>query len=47
MRALVDGYSDVMVGIIDQEIQFTPMRNVWSRKKDIDYDLLQLAQLLN
>ncbi len=47
VRALVDGYTDVMVGIVDQEIKFTPMRNVWSRKKDIDYDLLQLAKLLS
>ncbi len=47
VRALVDGYTDVMVGVLDQEIKYTPMRNVWSRKKDIDYDLLQLAQLLS
>lgn len=47
VRALVDGYTDVMVGILDQEIKYTPMSKVWSRKKDIDYDLLQLAQLLS
>ncbi len=47
VRALIDGYTDVMVGTENQEIKLTPMRNVWSRRKDIDYDLLQLAQLLS
>ena len=46
-RALVDGYSDVMVGIENQEIKLTPISSVWSRKKDINYDLLQLTQLLS
>lgn len=45
-RALVDGYTDVMVGVENQEIRLTPMSSVWSRKKDIDYELLQLTQLL-
>ncbi|MDX1429008.1 MAG: 6-phosphofructokinase, partial [Rhodothermales bacterium] len=46
-RALIDGYTDVMVGVENQEIKLTPMSSVWSRKKDIDYELLQLTQLLS
>jgi 6-phosphofructokinase 1 len=47
VRALLDGYSDVMVGVENQDIRYTPMRNVWSRSKDIDYDLLKLLQQLS
>lgn len=47
VEALLDGHSDVMVGFVNGEVKLTPMRNVWSRKKNIDYDLLKLAQLLS
>ena len=45
--ALLEGHAGVMVGIVNSDIKLTPMRNVWSRKKDIDYDLLQLTALLS
>ncbi len=47
VKALIDGYSNMMVGLVDNEITFTPLREVCSRKKDIDYDLLNLAQQLS
>ncbi len=47
VESLLDGHSDVMVGLVNGEIKLTPLRNVWSRKKNIDYDLLKLAQLLS
>lgn len=47
VRALLEGYTDVMAGIENQEIKLTPMSSVWSRKKDINYDLLQLTQTLS
>lgn len=47
VEALLDGHSDVMVGLVNGEIKLTPMRNVWGRKKNIDYDLLKLTQLLS
>jgi 6-phosphofructokinase 1 len=47
VESLLDGHSDVMVGSVNGEIKLTPLRNVWSRKKNIDYDLLKLAQLLS
>lgn len=45
--ALVDGHANVMVGLIDGSLKLTPLRNVWERKKNIDYDLLKLTQLLS
>lgn len=47
VEALIEGHSNVMVGIVNNEIRLTPMRNVWSRKKNIDYELLKLTQLLS
>ena len=45
--ALVAGHSNVMVGIVNNEIKLTPSRNVWSRKKSISYELLGLTQMLS
>ncbi len=47
VEALLDGHSDVMVGSVNNEVKLTPLRNVWSRTKNIDYDLLKLTQLLS
>ena len=47
VEALLEGHAGVMVGIVNGDVKLTPMRNVWSRKKDIDYDLLQLTALLS
>lgn len=47
VEALIEGHSNVMVGIVNNEVRLTPMRNVWSRKKNIDYELLKLTQLLS
>jgi 6-phosphofructokinase 1 len=45
--ALLEGHAGVMVGIVNNDVKLTPMRNVWSRKKDIDYELLQLSTILS
>ncbi|CAN5850278.1 6-phosphofructokinase [soil metagenome] len=47
IRALLEGHTNVMVGLVNGEIRLTPLRNVWSRKKEIDYDLLNLAAFLS
>ena len=47
VEALIEGHAGVMVGVVNNDIKLTPMRNVWSRKKEIDYDLLQLAAQLS
>ncbi|PSR00118.1 MAG: 6-phosphofructokinase [Bacteroidetes bacterium SW_11_64_17] len=47
VEALLDGHSDVMVGITNGELKLTPLRNVYDRRKSIDYDLLKLTQILS
>jgi len=47
VEALMEGHTNVMVGVLNGEVRLTPMRNVWSRKKNIDFELLKLAQLLS
>ncbi|MBX2820074.1 MAG: 6-phosphofructokinase [Rhodothermaceae bacterium] len=47
VESLLEGHSNIMVGMINDEIKITPMRNVWSRKKNIDYELLRLSEVLS
>lgn len=47
VEALVEGHSRVMVGLVSGETKLTPMKNVWGRKKQIDYDLLRLPDVLS
>lgn len=47
IRALLDGHSSVMVGVVNGESTITPMRNTWSKKKSINYELLELANILS
>ncbi|GAB5537756.1 MAG: 6-phosphofructokinase [Rubricoccaceae bacterium] len=47
VEMLLEGHTGVMVGVVNNDIKLTPMKNAWSRKKDIDYDLLQLTALLS
>jgi len=47
VEALVGGHANVMVGIINNEVKLTPSKNVWSKKKSINYELWGLAQLLS
>ncbi len=47
IEALMDGHANVMVGLINNEIRFTPARNVWRRKKTINYELLKLTEMLS
>jgi 6-phosphofructokinase 1 len=45
--ALLSGHANVMVGIVNNDVKMTPARNVWSRKKTINFDLLKLTQNLS
>ncbi len=47
VEALIEGHENVMVGLVNNETKLTPLRNVWSRKKNINYELLRLTQLLS
>lgn len=47
VEALLEGHTNVMVGISANDIKLTAMKNVWSRSKSIDYDLLNLTKILS
>ena len=47
VEALLEGHTNVMVGIVNNEVKFTPMKNTWSKKKSIDYKLLELSKILS
>ena len=46
VEAFMEGHYNVMVGILDGDVRITPSRNVWGRKKSINYELLKLIELL-
>ena len=46
VRVLTEGHSEIMVGIVNNALKITPMRVAVSKKKNLDYTLLQLANLL-
>lgn len=47
VEALLEGHKNVMVGLVNNETKLTPLRNVYTRKKNINYELLKLTQLLS
>lgn len=47
VEALLEGHSNMMVGLINNDIKLTPLKNTWSRKKSIDYKLLELSKILS
>ncbi|HCR49059.1 MAG TPA: 6-phosphofructokinase [Rhodothermales bacterium] len=47
VEALIEGHTNVMVGLVGGEIKMTPMKNVWSRSKSIDYELINLTKMLS
>jgi 6-phosphofructokinase 1 len=47
VQTLLDGHSNAMVGVVNGEIKVTPMKNTWSKKKSINYELLELAKILS
>ena len=44
--ALVKGMSGYMVGEMKGEIAFTPLRETWEKRKELDSDLLRLVKVL-
>ncbi|MCC5926124.1 MAG: 6-phosphofructokinase [Bacteroidetes bacterium] len=47
VNALIDGHSNAMVGVINNEVKITPIKNTWSKKKSINYELLELVKTLS
>lgn len=46
VKVLLEGHSEIMVGIVNNSLKITPLRVAVSKKKDIDYSLIELAKLL-
>ena len=47
IQALLDGNSSVMVGVVNNTKTITPMKETWTKKKNINYNLLELAKVLS
>jgi len=43
VKAIKDGHSQVMVGIVNNGIKITPLKMTFGKKKDINFELLELA----
>ncbi len=47
VRALMDGQSSVMAGVVNHKTRLTPMNKTWSMKKSINQELLELVKVLS
>lgn len=47
VRALVEGKEGYMVGEVKGEITYTPLKDTWEKKKQLNADLEELAELLS
>lgn len=46
VKVLLEGHSEIMVGIVNNTLKITPLRVAVAKKKDLDYSLLDLAKVL-
>lgn len=46
VKILLEGHSEVMVGVVNNAIKITPMRVAISKKKELDHTLIDLAKTL-
>lgn len=46
VKVLTEGHSEIMVGVVNNALKITPIRVAVSKKKNLDYTLVKLAQLL-
>jgi len=46
VKVLTEGHSEIMVGVVNNALKITPIRVAVSKKKNLDYTLVQLAKLL-
>jgi 6-phosphofructokinase 1 len=47
VEVLLDGHTNVMVGVVAGETKLTPIKNIGNRRKQIDYDLVRLIDVLS
>ncbi len=46
VKAIHDGKSEVMVGVINHEVKITPIEETFGKIKNINFDLVELAKIL-
>lgn len=46
VKTLLEGHTQVMVGIVNKSIKITPLRMTFGKKKDLNFELVELAKLL-
>jgi len=46
VKAMYEGHSQVMVGVVNNRVKITPLKMTFGKKKDIDFDLLELSKIL-
>ena len=46
VKAIKDGHTKVMVGIVNNSIKLTPLKMTYGKKKDINFELLELSKIL-
>ncbi|MEX0661222.1 MAG: 6-phosphofructokinase [Balneolaceae bacterium] len=46
VKVLTEGHTHVMVGIVNNEIKITPLKMTFGKKKDINFELVDLAKTL-
>ncbi len=46
VKVLLEGHSEIMVGIVNNALKITPLRVAVSKKKQLDYALVELAKVL-
>ncbi|MEX0994129.1 MAG: 6-phosphofructokinase, partial [Balneolaceae bacterium] len=46
VKTAQEGHTKVMVGIVNNKIKLTPLKMAWTKKKDINLDILELSKML-
>ncbi|MFU8812491.1 MAG: 6-phosphofructokinase [Balneolaceae bacterium] len=46
IKVLLEGHTEVMVGIVNNKIKITPLRMTFGKKKEINFELVELAKIL-
>jgi 6-phosphofructokinase 1 len=46
VKAIHEGQSEVMVGVVNHQVKITPLKETFGKVKSINYDLVELAKVL-
>lgn len=46
VQAIHDGHSQIMVGVVNNKVKLTPLKMAFGKKKEINFDLIELSKVL-